>query len=54
MSNKPNAPRILVVDDDVRLRDLLTRYLTEQGFEVARAPRCARRSTGGCSAIRRT
>ncbi len=26
--------RILVVDDDVRLRDLLTRYLTEQGFEV--------------------
>ncbi|HVE50796.1 MAG TPA: two-component system response regulator OmpR [Casimicrobiaceae bacterium] len=30
-----NAPtRILVVDDDVRLRDLLTRYLGEQGFEV--------------------
>jgi DNA-binding response OmpR family regulator len=26
--------RILVVDDDVRLRDLLTRYLSEQGFEV--------------------
>jgi two-component system, OmpR family, phosphate regulon response regulator OmpR len=26
--------RILVVDDDVRLRDLLRRYLTEQGFEV--------------------
>ena len=25
---------ILVVDDDARLRDLLTRYLTEQGFEV--------------------
>ncbi len=31
-----NAPhRILVVDDDVRLRDLLSRYLTEQGFHVA-------------------
>lgn len=26
--------RLLVVDDDVRLRDLLIRYLGEQGFEV--------------------
>src|SRR5687767_12819474 len=26
--------RILVVDDDLRLRDLLSRYLTEQGFAV--------------------
>jgi two-component system OmpR family response regulator/two-component system phosphate regulon response regulator OmpR len=26
--------RLLVVDDDARLRDLLTRYLGEQGFEV--------------------
>jgi two-component system phosphate regulon response regulator OmpR len=26
--------RILVVDDDLRLRDLLNRYLTEQGFSV--------------------
>src|SRR5260221_4058577 len=26
--------RILVVDDDLRLRDLLQRYLTEQGFGV--------------------
>jgi DNA-binding response OmpR family regulator len=24
--------RILVVDDDLRLRDLLVRYLGEQGF----------------------
>ncbi|HVF63819.1 MAG TPA: two-component system response regulator OmpR [Casimicrobiaceae bacterium] len=31
---KPAPPKILVVDDDVRLRDLLTRYLSEQGFEV--------------------
>jgi len=30
-------PHILVVDDDARLRDLLTRYLGEQGFEVKSA-----------------
>src|SRR5437867_1967202 len=35
MSAKPSTPKILVVDDDVRLRDLLTRYLAEQGFQVA-------------------
>ena len=30
-----NAPqRLLVVDDDLRLRDLLGKYLTEQGFHV--------------------
>ena len=28
----PPRHRILVVDDDLRLRDLLKRYLTEQGF----------------------
>lgn len=27
--------KILVVDDDLRLRDLLLRYLSEQGFQVA-------------------
>src|SRR5437588_9480242 len=27
-------PKILVIDDDPRLRDLLVRYLTEQGFQV--------------------
>lgn len=32
-----NAPHILVVDDDDRLRDLLQRFLTEQGFVVASA-----------------
>lgn len=31
---KPAPQKILVVDDDVRLRDLLSRYLTEQGFIV--------------------
>jgi len=29
-----NKTKILVVDDDLRLRDLLHRYLTEQGFSV--------------------
>ena len=31
------APHILVVDDDSRLRDLLRRYLVEQGFRVTTA-----------------
>ena len=38
-----NAPRqkILVVDDDLRLRDLLKRYLGEQGFAVDTVPDAA-------------
>ena len=32
MSERPH--RLLIVDDDARLRDLLNRYLGEQGFEV--------------------
>ena len=31
---KPTVPKILVIDDDARLRELLVRYLTEQGFQV--------------------
>jgi two-component system OmpR family response regulator/two-component system phosphate regulon response regulator OmpR len=38
LNTKPTTTRILVVDDDVRLRDLLTRYLGEQGFEVRAIP----------------
>src|SRR5487761_2112863 len=38
MTGKPAPAKILVVDDDVRLRDLLTRYLPEQGFQVASLP----------------
>jgi two-component system phosphate regulon response regulator OmpR len=36
----PSPPRqkVLVVDDDLRLRDLLKRYLTEQGFAVDTVP----------------
>ena len=34
MTNSPSLRKILVVDDDPRLRDLLRRYLTEQGFNV--------------------
>jgi two-component system phosphate regulon response regulator OmpR len=30
----PQRQKVLVVDDDLRLRDLLKRYLTEQGFAV--------------------
>eukprot|EP01030_Chromulinospumella_sphaerica_P016907 gene16907-16725_t len=26
--------KVLVVDDDARIRDLLRRYLTQEGFEV--------------------
>lgn len=32
-----HAPHILVVDDDRRLRELLSRYLSEQGFRVTSA-----------------
>src|SRR5437773_7005632 len=35
MTARTAPTKILVVDDDVRLRDLLSRYLTEQGFDVA-------------------
>ena len=38
VQRNPAPPKILVVDDDVRLRDLLSRYLTEQGLEVATLP----------------
>ena len=34
----PPRHRILVVDDDLRLRDLLKRYLTEQGFAADTVP----------------
>ena len=34
MLPKTTTPKILVIDDDVRLRDLLSRYLVEQGFQV--------------------
>ncbi|MDP2809611.1 MAG: two-component system response regulator OmpR [Rhodocyclaceae bacterium] len=36
-----NKPKILVVDDDLRLRQLLERYLAEQGFAVKSAENAA-------------
>lgn len=38
LSNK-RPPRILVVDDDSRLRDLLRQFLTNNGFHVSVAER---------------
>ena len=35
--NPPDAPHLLVVDDDARLRALLQRFLAEQGFRVTAA-----------------
>ncbi|MEM8650093.1 MAG: response regulator transcription factor [Pseudomonadota bacterium] len=36
-----NAPHVLVIDDDRRLRDLLTRYLSSNGFRVSNASSAA-------------
>jgi two-component system, OmpR family, phosphate regulon response regulator OmpR len=36
-----NAPHILLVDDDQKIRDLLARYLSENGFRVTAAPNAA-------------
>jgi two-component system, OmpR family, phosphate regulon response regulator OmpR len=33
-SQIPNAKKILMVDDDARMRELLQRYLSEQGFNI--------------------
>jgi two-component system phosphate regulon response regulator OmpR len=39
------APHVLVVDDDRRLRDLLTRFLSDHGFRVTAAPTAAEAET---------
>lgn len=46
-----DAPHILVIDDDRRIRDLLSRYLSEQGFRVSMAADAAeaRRKLEGLS-----
>ena len=53
-----DAPHLLVVDDDRRIRDLLSRFLSTEGFRVttadnaaeARAPSSkASPSTSSCS-----
>jgi two-component system phosphate regulon response regulator OmpR len=40
-STYANLPHILVVDDDIRIRDLIARYLHEHGFLVMTAPDAA-------------
>ena len=50
IGNLPDdAPHILVVDDDKRIRDLLARYLVQNGYRVTTAPdtECARASMRG-------
>ncbi len=37
----PDEPHILVVDDDARLRGLLSRYLAGEGFRVTTAENAA-------------
>ncbi len=46
-----NAHHIMVIDDDSRIRDLLSRYLTDQGFRVSTAADAlhARRKLKGLS-----
>jgi hypothetical protein len=46
--------KILVVDDDARIRDLLRRYLTQEGALKSWWPKTARRSTACCCATRST
>ncbi len=43
MTNRPDddAPHILVVDDDTRIRSLLMQFLAEQGFRVSTAATAA-------------
>ena len=36
-TNAARTDKVLVVDDDARIRDLLRRYLTQEGFEVVLA-----------------
>src|ERR1035437_4364444 len=36
-TNPERTDKILVVDDDARIRDLLRRYLVQEGFEVLQA-----------------
>ncbi|RVU16678.1 response regulator [Methylobacterium oryzihabitans] len=46
-----HAPHILVVDDDRRLRDLLSRFLLEQGFRVTAAASAAEARAKGASLV---
>ena len=49
--NTTPTRKILVVDDDPRLRDLLRRYLSEQGFNVFVAEDAKRWANSGNASI---
>ena len=42
------SPHLLVVDDDRRIRVLLSRYLAEHGFRVTTAESAAEARGAGC------
>ncbi|ACA20292.1 two component transcriptional regulator, winged helix family [Methylobacterium sp. 4-46] len=46
-----HAPHILVVDDDRRLRDLLSRFLYEQGYRVTAAASAAEARAKGANLV---
>jgi two-component system phosphate regulon response regulator OmpR len=48
-----DAPHLLVVDDDRRIRDLLSRFLFAQGYRVTTAQSAAeaRAKLEGCASI---
>jgi len=47
----PSAPTILVVDDDDRLRSLLSRYLAENGFRVTTAANASTINDGAAAVV---
>jgi two-component system phosphate regulon response regulator OmpR len=43
-----DAPHVLVVDDDSRIRSLLSRFLQTNGYRVTTASACAERRASTC------
>jgi DNA-binding response OmpR family regulator len=39
-------PRVLLIDDDIELCEMLSEYLAIEGFEVAAAPRVRVKAAG--------
>ena len=53
-ANRLPKPRILVVDDEPGLRDMLAILFRREGFDVTLAPGFARRATPRCTRRSRT